>query len=211
MNITFLISENQKRQILFESMSDEMKRQSKENKNLIERIYRDASKQINFDLSIMLTFSASIAGFIGPVEQFLKDNYQGLTSMEISLILTGIIFQYIQDNKGVLKEIYYKIREKGLISPFRNALDKSERLKESFMNLVLSLGVSFQKTSNILGYTFLIPIIPILYQSISNGLVSFDDVSEIVKRLTIFGGLNYGGITLNQLIKSLIERIKSNQ
>ena len=192
-------------------MSDEMKKQSKENKNLIERIYRDASKQINFDLSIMLTFSASIAGFIGPVEQFLKDNYQGLTSMEISLILTGIIFQYIQDNKSVLKEIYSKIREKGLVSPFRNALDKSERLKDSFMNLVLSLGVSFQKTSNILGYTFLIPIIPILYQSISNGLVSFDDVSEIVKRLTIFGGLNYGGITLNQIIKSLIERIKSNQ
>lgn len=211
MNITFLINENQKRQILFESMSDEMKKQSKENKNLIERIYRDASKQINFDLSIMLTFSASIAGFIGPVEQFLKDNYQGLTSMEISLILTGIIFQYIQDNKSVLKEIYSKIREKGLVSPFRNALDKSERLKDSFMNLVLSLGVSFQKTSNILGYTFLIPIIPILYQSISNGLVSFDDVSEIVKRLTIFGGLNYGGITLNQIIKSLIERIKSNQ
>jgi hypothetical protein len=211
MNITFLINENQKRQILFESMSDEMKKQSKENKNLIERIYRDASKQINFDLSIMLTFSASIAGFIGPVEQFLKDNYQGLTSMEVSLILTGIIFQYIQDNKSVLKEIYSKIREKGLVSPFRNALDKSERLKDSFMNLVLSLGVSFQKTSNILGYTFLIPIIPILYQSISNGLVSFDDVSEIVKRLTIFGGLNYGGITLNQIIKSLIERIKSNQ
>lgn len=211
MNITFLINESQKRQILFESMSDEMKRQSKENKNLIERIYRDASKQINFDLSIMLTFSASIAGFIGPVEQFLKDNYQGLTSMEISLILTGIIFQYIQDNKGALKEVYSKIREKGLVSPFRNALDKSERLKDSFIGLVLSLGVSFQKTSNILGYTFLIPIIPILYESISNGMVSFDDVSEIVKRLTIFGGLNYGGMTINHLIKSLIERIKSNQ
>ena len=211
MNITFLINESQKRQILFESMSDEMKRQSKENKNLIERIYRDASKQINVDLSIMLTFSASIAGFIGPVEQFLKDNYQGLTSMEISLILTGIIFQYIQDNKGALKEVYSKIREKGLVSPFRNALDKSERLKDSFIGLVLSLGVSFQKTSNILGYTFLIPIIPILYESISNGMVSFDDVSEIVKRLTIFGGLNYGGMTINHLIKSLIERIKSNQ
>lgn len=211
MNITFLINESQKRQILFESMSDEMKRQSKENKNLIERIYRDASKQIKFDLSIMLTFSASIAGFIGPVEQFLKDNYQGLTSMEISLILTGIIFQYIQDNKGALKEVYSKIREKGLVSPFRNALDKSERLKDSFIGLVLSLGVSFQKTSNILGYTFLIPIIPILYESISNGMVSFDDVSEIVKRLTIFGGLNYGGMTINHLIKSLIERIKSNQ
>lgn len=211
MNITFLINESQKRQILFESMSDEIKRQSKENKNLIERIYRDASKQINFDLSIMLTFSASIAGFIGPVEQFLKDNYQGLTSMEISLILTGIIFQYIQDNKGALKEVYSKIRENGLVSPFRNALDKSERLKDSFIGLVLSLGVSFQKTSNILGYTFLIPIIPILYESISNGMVSFDDVSEIVKRLTIFGGLNYGGMTINHLIKSLIERIKSNQ
>ena len=211
MNITFLINETQKRQFLFESMSDEMKQQSKENKNLIERIYRDVSKQINFDLSIMLTFSASISGFIGPVEQFLNDNYQGLTSMETSLILTGVIFQYIQDNKETLREIYSKIREQGLISPFRNALDKSERLKESFMNLVLSLGVSFQKTSNILGYTFLIPIIPILYKAISDGLVSYDDVSDIVKRITIFGGLNYGGITLVQLIKTLIERIKSNQ
>lgn len=211
MNITFLINESQKRQILFESMSDEIKQQSKENKNLIERIYQDASKQVNFDLSIMMTFSASIAGFIGPVEQFLKDNYQGLSTMEISLILTGIIFQYIQDNKQALKEIYPKIKEKGLIEPFKDAFSKSEKLKDSFMSLVLSLGVSFQKTSNILGYTFLIPIIPILYNSISNGLVSYDDVSEIVKRLTIFGGLNYGGITLNHLIKSLIERIKSNQ
>jgi hypothetical protein len=209
MNITYLINESQEKLLLFESMSDEIKNESNENKNLIQRIYDEASKQLNFDLSIMLTFSATIGGFIRPVNDFLQNKFEGLSSMEISLVLTGIIFQYIQDNKEPLKEIFDKIREQGLISPFRNALEKSEKLKDSFINFVLSLGVSFKKTSNILGYTFLIPIIPIIYTGVSNGLITFDDVSEIAKRLSVFAGLNYTGVTLNLLLKNLIERIKS--
>jgi len=205
---TILINEQQRRIILMESIDDEIKKTAKEGENLIKRIQKEVSKQINFDLSIMMTFSASIAGFIGPVEDFIKNKHHDLTSMEISLILTGVIFQFIKDNGEVLTKIKEKIKEKGLMSVYKDALSKSVDLKNSFLNLILSLGVTIQKSSNILGYTFLIPLLPVLYNSISSGVITMDNIGDIVERLSYFGVTNYAGFTIKEIISHLIHKIK---
>lgn len=205
---TIFINEEQKRFILMESIDNELKNTTKESEKLINRIQKEASKQINFDLSIMLTFSASIAGFIGPVEDFIKDKHHELTSMEISLILTGVIFQFMKDNSEVLPRVLKKIKENGLTSIYKETLSKANELKNSFLNFILSLGITLQKSSNVLGYTFLIPIIPILYNSISEGIITTDNVEELIKRFTYFGLINYGGFTLKEVLTHLIKKIK---
>jgi len=163
MNITYLISENQKRQIIVESIGDELKNATRDNQRLIERIRKDVSKIIKFDLSIMISFSASIGGFIRPLESFLKGEFPQLTTMEISLILSGVIFQYVQDNKEPLKKILSKIKDLGLTKEYKKVLSKSEQLKDSFLNFLGSLGLQIQKTTNIMGFTYIIPLIPMLY------------------------------------------------
>jgi hypothetical protein len=155
----------------------------------------------------MISFSASIGGFIRPLESFLKGEFPQLTTMEISLILSGVIFQYVQDNQEPLKKILTRIKELGLTKEYKKVLSKGEQLKDSFLNFLGSLGLQIQKTTNIMGFTYIIPLIPMLYNSIMEGVLTQDTIFEITKRLGLFVGLNYGGVTLNEVLKSLINKI----
>ena len=56
---TIIITEQQRRAILREMANEEMDKTIGENDNLMKRITKQASDQINFDLSILATFSRS--------------------------------------------------------------------------------------------------------------------------------------------------------
>lgn len=208
MKVKIIISEAQQKRIIIESMGDQIKDELEEKKGLISRISREASEQIKFDLSIMLTFSAPIAGFIGPLEDYLKGKHHELTSIEISLILSGIIFQYIKDNSEAISRIKKKIKTMGLTDYYKDALRKSDELKNSFLNFIESLGVSIQKTSNIMGFTFLIPLVPMLYHGIQDGTITTENIYEIVERIGLFMGTNYGGTTLREILNLLVKKLR---
>jgi hypothetical protein len=208
MKVKIIISEAQQKRIIIESMGDQIKDELEEKKGLISRISREASEQIKFDLSIMLTFSAPIAGFIGPLEDYLKGKHHELTSIEISLILSGIIFQYIKDNSEAISRIKKKIKTMGLTDYYKDALRKSDELKNSFLNFIESLGVSIQKTSNIMGFTFLIPLVPMLYHGIQDGTITTENIYEIVERIGLFMGANYGGTTLREILNLLVKKLR---
>lgn len=208
MKVKIIISEAQQKRIIIESMGDQIKDELEEKKGLISRISREASEQIKFDLSIMLTFSAPIAGFIGPLEDYLKGKHHELTSIEISLILSGIIFQYIKDNSEAISRIKKKIKTMGLTDYYKDALRKSDELKNSFLNFIESLGVSIQKTSNIMGFTFLIPLVPMLYHGIQDGTITPENIYEIVERIGLFMGANYGGTTLREILNLLVKKLR---
>ena len=208
MKVKIIISEAQQKRIIIESMGDQIKDELEEKKGLISRISREASEQIKFDLSIMLTFSAPIAGFIGPLEDYLKGKHHELTSIEISLILSGIIFQYIKDNSEAISRIKKKIKTMGLTDYYKDALRKSDELKNSFLNFIESLGISIQKTSNIMGFTFLIPLVPMLYHGIQDGTITTENIYEIVERIGLFMGANYGGTTLREILNLLVKKLR---
>lgn len=205
---TIIITEQQRRLILSEMANEEMDKTIGENDKLIKRIAKEASEQINFDLTILGTFSMSIGGLLGPVEQFLSGKFPEFSTMDISLILAGISFQYIIDNKKPLSLLLKKIKEKGLYNAYKVGLEKTELLKDSFLSFVESLGVSVKKTSNIIGYTFLIPLIPLLYQITTSGDFEPNQIYNIIKRLSGFVALNVGGISLKQLLSLIIKRFR---
>ena len=205
---TIIITEQQRRVILQEMANEEMDKTIGENDKLMKRIAKEASEQIKFDLSILATFSMSIGGLMGPVEQFLSGEFPSISPMEKSLILAGIAFQYIIDNKKPLKLLLSKIKEKGLYEVYNAGLQKAELLKDSFLSFVESLGVSVKKTSNIIGYTFLIPLVPLLYQISTSGDFNETQIYDVIKRLSGFVALNVGGITLKELLSLIVKRFK---
>ena len=205
---TIIITEQQRRVILQEMANEEMDKTIGENDKLMKRIAKQASEQIKFDLSILATFSMSIGGLMGPVEQFLSGEFPSISPMEKSLILAGIAFQYIIDNKKPLKLLLSKIKEKGLYEVYNAGLQKAELLKDSFLSFVESLGVSVKKTSNIIGYTFLIPLVPLLYQISTSGDFNETQIYDVIKRLSGFVALNVGGITLKELLSLIVKRFK---
>jgi hypothetical protein len=205
---TIIITEQQRRVILSEMAKNEIDKTIGENDKLLKRIAKDASEQINFDLKILGTFSLSIGGLMGPVEQFLSGEFPECSPMERSLILAGIAIQYVLDNKKPLSLLLSKIKEKGLYDAYKAALEKTELLKDSFLSFVESLGVSVKKTSNIIGYTFLIPLVPLIYQISTSGDFNENQIFEVIKRLSGFVALNVGGISLKELLNLIVRRFR---
>jgi hypothetical protein len=176
---------------------------------LVKKILSNVSKQIDFDLKIFATFSTSIGGLMGPLEQLIKGELPDLDTMSIHLVLAGVIVQYVLDNKEPLKRIINKIKDLGLYSLYKKVLEKSEILKDSFLSFIESLGVSIQKTSNIMGYTFLIPLLPIIYNLITKSNLDEDSLSEMMKRIVGFIGMNFGGVSLNEILKLIVKRFRN--
>lgn len=209
MSKVLLINENQKRLILKESVNDEFGEMVKQNYNFVKDIIKQSSEQIGVNLEFLITWGATIGGFVGPLNEFIQGKFPTMSDVEISLVLTGIIANYYVDNKELVGKIFKSIKENNLSNEFRSVLKKSEQLKTTFVQFIKSLNITLHKVTNIMSYAFIIPIIPIIYESVSNGVIENSDAKEIGFRMASFGVLTITGIVLKELISKLIRRFSS--
>lgn len=209
MSKVLLINENQKRLILKESVNDEFGEMVKQNYNFVKDIIKQSSEQIGVNLEFLITWGATIGGFVGPLNEFIQGKFPTMSDVEISLVLTGIIANYYVDNKELVGKIFKSIKENNLSNEFRSVLKKSEQLKTTFIQFIKSLNITLHKVTNIMSYAFIIPIIPIIYESVSNGVIENSDAKEIGFRMASFGVLTITGIVLKELISKLIRRFSS--
>ena len=70
-----------------------------------------------------------------------------------------------------------------------------------------SLNITLFKISNILGFSFLIPLLPYIHQ-ISEGKFSIMDVNKIVTILLSYGVITISSSTLKEIMVKLIKRFK---
>jgi hypothetical protein len=206
---TLIITESQKKLILNESVSDEFISILKKNYEFTKRVLKQSSEQVNLNLEFLLTWGASIGGFMGPLNDFIAGNNPELSDVELSLLITGIVAIHFADNRKMVKTILDKIKEDGLSKPFKKLLNKSEELKKTFIDFISSLNLTLHKLTNLMSYAFVIPLIPMLYESVSNGFISDKDAKEIALRLTAFGVLTVSGIMVREIIIKLIKRFKT--
>lgn len=174
----------------------------------IKEIIKSASEQIGMNLQFMMTWGAGIAGFIGPITEYIKGQFPDLNDIELSLIITSLIATYYTNNKKVLNKLYNKIQEQGLGKYFEKILKKSDEFYNVFSEFIKSLATTSHSMVNMMSYTFIIPILPMLYESIKTGMFENVDLDEIVTMITGFGGLTIGSILIKNLLIKLSERFK---
>ena len=130
-----------------------------------------------------------------------------MSSTDLALISTGIILTYYHSNKEMLGKVLNKIKEKELVFEFDSALKVADKLKNVFLSFIESLAVPTSKISNMLAYTFLIPILPELYEAAQSG--SSVDVKEMVERSLAFLSVSFGGNFAKRLMVEIVKRFKS--
>jgi hypothetical protein len=202
----FLITESQLKLILQEQdqskMSDYMKEMYSYTKNLVEK----SKKIYGFNLKLLLTWGASIGGFVLPLDNFIKTGRFELNDVEQTLILIGIVCSVFYDNSRTLKLIYKKIKENGLEDVFKEVLVKSKNLKSSFSRFLSSVNVTVSSSLDLLAYSFLIPIITdILDASVNGGDIEIMS-KTIAKRLIASGVVIVSQVFLSETIKKLIKK-----
>lgn len=206
MNI--VITESQYKKLLLEESSNKILGTLKGLKNMVSNVLEKTQKQTKIDLEFLLTWGATIGGFVGPVSDFIDGKFPDVNDMEKSLLLTGVILTYFSSNKEKLNKILVLIKEKGLVKTFDEVLKKTDKLEKTFLSFVDSLGITVKNLSNMLAYSFLIPILPKLYQMSTTEFTN-EDISELSKRLLSFGIINLSGETVKEILGKIVSRFKN--
>ena len=203
-----IITENQKNSLLTESVSDKISKSYKSMKKFTEDVLKETTQVTGLDFGFLLSWGATIGGLMMPIEQFIKGEYPELTSTELSLLITGVMVTYYSSNKKVLSELLKQIKEKNLVDVFDKMLGSANSLKDTFLSFVESLNITMSKLSNMMAYTFLIPILPQLYEMAQSGYDQ-NTINEIVKRLLSYGVIIGSSVIIRELIKKIVNRFKN--
>jgi len=208
MKTTIIINEQQKKLILKESIVDNIRKSIEEGYEYSTKVLSEVKKDYGLNLDFLITWGASIGGFISPIGEFVQGRYPSLTDVELSLILTGIIAVHYLDNKKDIEKILLKIKEEGLSEAFKVGLKKSNELKNTLFNFLESLNITFFKVSKMMSYAFIVPILLMIFNMVKSGQISPSDAKEITLRIIGSGVVSLSGIVVRDLVTKLIKRFR---
>jgi hypothetical protein len=210
MKMSVLITEHQRKALITESIVEDFGKVIKDNYRLAAEILKDSKEQMGVNLQFMMTWGASIGGFVGPLTDFIEGRYPELNSVQVTSILIGIIATFYLDNKKTISIILEKIKEQGLSEYFKEVFNKANELKNSFLSFVESLNLTFHKVTNMMTYTFIIPLVEKLISIAQTGQLDDGDLKQLAMRISSFGLLTVSSIGIVKLVKKMVNRFRNN-
>lgn len=203
------ISEEIQKKLITESLMGDV---SKILANLVKSAKQnliDTQNVLKFDLKFLLTWSSTIAGFMGPLNSFVNDKFPDLIQSDINFISVGVCSMLFYNNEKLITEFIAKIKEKGLVSVFEEALEKGKELKSSFINFLESIGITTSNILSIASFTFMIPILSILNGYATSGIITPDNIEEIAERIALSGITALSSVSLKNFLKRFFSRLKN--
>ena len=208
MKTTILITEQQKRRLIIESLNDEVNNNVKENMSLFKRITQFSSDEFSNNLGFLITWGAGIGGFMGPVNSFLSGKYPNLSETDTTLILLGVLGTIFMNGKDLIFDVIDKIKENGLIKEFKTTLEKAKDLKTTFISFLKSIDVNVGSIMTMLSYAFMIPSLGPIINLLQSGNVSYDEIKLFVSSLAMSKFITISSKTLTTFIQKLIKKLK---
>jgi hypothetical protein len=202
-----IITESQYKKILSESIKSSITNNIEKLKSFASNVIEKTQKDMNLNLKLLLIWGAGVGGFMLPLNDFIKTGDFNLTEFEVASILCATAALLFDENKTTVEKLLKRIKEDGNFDVFTKVFNKGLKLKETFLNFMDSLNMTFYNLTNILGYAFIIPILPMIWEMSNNGMKS-ENIKEIVGRLVSFGLVSVTGNTLRELFTRLIKRFK---
>jgi hypothetical protein len=208
MEVSILITENQKRLLLKESLLKDVSEVIKNNYEVASEILKSSKEQMGVNLQFLMTWGASIGGFVGPLTQFVEGNNPELTSTQVTSIMIGVIATFYLDNRETILKIVNRLKKDGLFDVYIKAVSKGKELKRSFVRFIESLNMTLHKVTNMMTYTFIIPLVEKILSMSQSGEITNDDIKQLAMRIASFGLLTVSSITVVTLIKRMVNRFK---
>ena len=196
MEVSILITENQKRLLLKESLLKDVSEVIKNNYEVASEILKSSKEQMGVNLQFLMTWGASIGGFVGPLTQFVEGNNPELTSTQVTSIMIGVIATFYLDNRETILKIVNRLKEDGLFDVYIKAVSKGKELKRSFVRFIESLNMTLHKVTNMMTYTFIIPLVEKILSMSQSGEITNDDIKQLAMRVASFGLLTVSSITV---------------
>jgi hypothetical protein len=205
------ISEDVQRKLITESLMGDL---SKVLSNLVsvgKENIKDTQNMIKTDLKLLLTFSATLGGIIGPLTEYIKDQNVDISNAETNLIVVGVCSILFYSNEKLISEIISKIKEKGLIKTFELALGKGKELKDALVRFLESIGLTVSNLLAIASFTFLVPTLGILLGYAQGGEVTLESIQEIAERIAMSGATALSATTIRNFLKKFFKKVETGE
>jgi hypothetical protein len=205
------ISEDIQRKLITESLMGDLSKILSNISQIGKENLKDTQKMMKFDLKFLLTWSATIGGFMGPLTQYIKDQNVELTEANINLIVVGVCATLFYNNEKLVAELVSKIKEEGLLPVFESALQKGAELRSALVRFLESIGLTVGNLFAIASFTFLIPIIGILNGYATSGEITPETIQEISERIVMAGVTALSATTIRNFLKKFFAKSETGQ
>lgn len=208
LNMNFLITEGQLKVLMNEGyksfFAENMRILNAFTNNLINKVKR----KFALNLKLLSTWGTSVGGLVLPLDEYIRTSEFKVDENQAALILLGVVSIIYFDNKSLFEKIYSKIKEEGLEQIFLKVYTKGLKLREAFLGFLNSLQLSITSISELISYSFLIPII-LDIQNLVRSSGDFEKTAEnITERIVASGLVLVGSEVLSEVIKKISKRIK---
>jgi hypothetical protein len=204
----FFISEQQLKVILMEQDRSRMSDYMKKLYNFTNTLVNKASKIYRLNVKMLLTWGASVAGLVMPLDNYIRTGRFNLNEEQTILVLVGVAMMLFYNTRKTTSKVIEKIREENLEDVFQVLLRKATELKVSFVDFLKAINVTVGNLMEIVSYSFLIPIITDIQKVAQKTSSISETAAMIAQRLIASGVIVISAQVLTSLIKKLLKRFK---
>lgn len=205
--MNYILTEQQLRIIIKEEKNTKLTNYMKFMYSFTHKVVSISKKKYDLNVRFLLTMGTAIGGFLLPLDMFLKQGVFELNEDQIALILTGVAAINFYGNRKNISNIIDKIREDGLSDYFQSVLEKSDKLKNSFVGFLESLSLTLSSVQETISYAFLLPLITD-FMDIAHGTQNFWGASEIMtERILASGVVVISAQILIEIIGKILKRV----
>ena len=207
--MNYLITENQLKILIKEAEESKIERKVKSLNSFAKEVWDRSGLLRKLNLKFWSTWGTAMGGFIKPLSDFIETQNFNITPQQTAVILVGVTTSYFFQNEEEFKKIYQVIKEEGLEEIYEKVSLKAKDLKKGFLNFMKSLNVSFSTITEMMHYSFLIPIISDL-QTLSTGSTDLTSTALMVaKRILASEAVLISGSLLTKLIEKILKKLSN--
>lgn len=205
-----VLTEEQYRRILKEGYNEKIGSRLMKLHDFSKKVVSDAAHQLKFDFRFLISYGAGIGAILQSVFEYLDGNFNGLDDTQIAglaVMAVGVIFFENKDLKSALS----KVNDMGLTDELDQAVAYTDKLKSKFSYLLKLLGMSIHRVSNIVSYSFLIPILSIVIEIVTKHGVDSTQFQMLIESLLTSGLIAVEGVALRDVLIKAGEMIEEKQ
>ena len=194
-----VLTESQYKKILLEGYRNKIDNKLMRIHDFSRKVVGDASAQLKYDFRFLISYGAGIGAILQSVFEYLNGNFNGLDDGQIAglaVMAVGVVFFENKDLRSLLS----KVEDDGLSSELNQAISFTEKLKNKFSYLLKLLGMSIHRISNIVSYSFLIPILSIVIDLVTKHGVDSSQYAMFIEALLTSGLIAVEGVALRDML-----------
>jgi len=201
-----VLTETQYRKLLKEHYKDNVTNTLSKIGEFTLKVIKDASTQLKFDFRFLLTYGAGIGAILQSVFDYLQGTFTNLDTNQIAgltVMAIAVVFYENKDLKNIMDEI------KG--SELSTAISYTEKIKNKFSQLLKVLGLSIHRTSNIVSYSFLVPVLSILIDVVTKHGINSSQFEMLLESLSTSALIAIPGVAIRDVLIKAANMIESKK